>query len=117
LIGTQTSRHIHTPIASLQVSAYKVPTDGPESDGTYEWNATTLVVIELSVGDSTGIGYTYADTSTALLIRDQLREVTLEKDALNVTANWAAMVRSIRNLADRALRQWPSQPLTLQDGT
>ncbi len=98
MIGTQTSRHIHTPIESLQISAYKIPTDGPESDGTYKWNATTLVVVELSAGDSTGTGYTYADTSTALLVRDHLREVIVEKDALDVVANWADMVRSIRNL-------------------
>jgi len=57
-----------------------------------------LVIVELSAGDSKGIGYTYADTSTALLIRDHLRQVALDKDAMDVAANWAAMVRSIRNL-------------------
>jgi hypothetical protein len=31
----------------LEVSAFKVPTDFPESDGTAEWNSTTLILVEL----------------------------------------------------------------------
>ena len=37
--------HVHTPIQKLDVSAYLIPTDGPESDGTLEWNHTLLEVI------------------------------------------------------------------------
>jgi L-alanine-DL-glutamate epimerase-like enolase superfamily enzyme len=33
------------PIQRLTVSAYTVPTDLPESDGTYAWDSTTLVLI------------------------------------------------------------------------
>ena len=31
-------------IDHVAVGAYRIPTDAPESDGTLEWNATTLVV-------------------------------------------------------------------------
>ena len=34
-----------TPIRHLVVSAYTVPTDIPESDGTYAWGSTTLVLV------------------------------------------------------------------------
>ena len=34
------------PIDRVDVSAYKVPTDSPESDGTYEWVSTTMVLVE-----------------------------------------------------------------------
>ncbi len=49
----------------IDVSAYKVPTDAPESDGTYRWEATTLVLVEVQAGGKTGLGYSYADTATA----------------------------------------------------
>ena len=85
-------------VRELRASAYTVPTDAPESDGTFEWDATTLVVVELSAGDATGLGYTYADTSTAAFVRDRLAPVVCGLDATSIPAAWRAMVRSIRNL-------------------
>ena|SRR5437764_7385045 len=45
------------PIKSIDVSSYTVPTDFPESDGTLEWNSTTLVLVQVSAGDQKGLGY------------------------------------------------------------
>jgi L-alanine-DL-glutamate epimerase-like enolase superfamily enzyme len=86
------------PIQALEPSAYKVPTDAPESDGTYRWGATTLVVVEARAGGKVGLGYGYADTATAALVRDLLAEVVTGRDALDVPGAWAAMVHAIRNL-------------------
>jgi hypothetical protein len=47
-------------VERLVVSAYEIPTDEPESDGTLEWDSTTVVVIEAHAGGETGLGYTYA---------------------------------------------------------
>jgi hypothetical protein len=33
-------------IEHLEVSAYSIPTDAPEADGTFAWNQTTLVLVE-----------------------------------------------------------------------
>ncbi len=85
-------------IGRLRVSAYKIPTDFPESDGTIEWKATTLVLVEVSGADQTGIGYTYADAATARLLNDLLADVVEGRDAMATSANWLAMVRAIRNL-------------------
>jgi L-alanine-DL-glutamate epimerase-like enolase superfamily enzyme len=63
-----------------------------------EWNATTLVLVEVSGGNHTGIGYTYADRATACLVNDLLAKVVEGRDAMAIPANWLAMVRSIRNL-------------------
>ena len=52
---------METPIQRLEVSAYTVPTDVPESDGTYTWDSTTLVLVEVTAGNVQGLGYTYAD--------------------------------------------------------
>jgi L-alanine-DL-glutamate epimerase-like enolase superfamily enzyme len=86
------------PIEHIDVSAYTIPTDAPESDGTLEWNHTTLVVVDAAAGDRHGLGYTYADVATAVLIRDVLADVVRGHDAMAVTAAWAAMRHAIRNL-------------------
>ena len=86
------------PIRAVRVSVYRVPTDGPESDGTLEWEATTLVLVEIDAGRETGIGYTYADTATATLVADTLREAVIGKDALQTGSLWAHMVATVRNL-------------------
>jgi len=86
------------PIERIEVSAYKVPTDSHESDGTYEWDATTMVLVEAAAGGQTGLGYSYADTATARLIRDLLADVVKGRDAMGVPGAHAAMVGAIRNL-------------------
>lgn len=93
-----TSSRVETPIENLHVAAYKIPTEAPESDGTYEWDATTIVVAKALAGETTGLGYSYADTSTAVLIRDHLKEVIVGRNAMDVAGAWQAMVHSIRNL-------------------
>jgi L-alanine-DL-glutamate epimerase-like enolase superfamily enzyme len=85
-------------IQQLQVSVYKIPTDSPESDGTYAWDSTTLVLVEARAGDTVGLGYTYADTATAELIKSKLRDVIEGREATEVTGAWSAMVHATRNL-------------------
>lgn len=33
------------------MSAYKIPTETPESDGTIKWNRTTPVLVEIFTGN------------------------------------------------------------------
>ena len=86
------------PIESLGVATYVIPTDGPESDGTFEWDHTTAVVVEVAAGGATGLGYTYADRATAALIRESLAPVVTGQDAFDTAALYARMVGRIRNL-------------------
>jgi L-alanine-DL-glutamate epimerase-like enolase superfamily enzyme len=88
----------HTAVSRIEVAAYTVPTDLPESDGTLEWNSTTLVLVRAQGGDKVGVGYTYADRATATLIQDLLAEVVKGRDALSPAQTWNAMVSRIRNL-------------------
>ena len=86
------------PIARIDVSAYTIPTDAPESDGTLEWHQTTLVLVLAGAGGTTGVGYSYANRATAVLVGDTLAGVVQGRDALDVTGAWDAMVAAIRNL-------------------
>lgn len=85
-------------IASLEVGAYRVPTDQPESDGTLAWDSTTLVVVHASAGGVTGLGYTYADGATARLAAHTLSDVVEGRDPMDIPAAWRAMLHAIRNL-------------------
>lgn len=86
------------PVERLEVSAYSIPTDFPESDGTLEWNKTILVVVEVTAGDRQGVGYTYADLAAARLIQDKLAAIVVGRDAMAVPGAWAALVHEVRNL-------------------
>ncbi|MCK0509866.1 hypothetical protein [Aromatoleum buckelii] len=83
------------PIESVTVASYTIPTDGPESDGTLEWDATTLVVAHVTGGRRTGLGYGYTDTATARLIHDRLAPLLHGRDALATNARWQDMAVAI----------------------
>ncbi len=86
------------PVDRVDVKSYTVPTDLPESDGTLEWDRTTLVVVRISGGGNQGIGYTYADTAMASLIHNTLIPALSGKDAMSPGAAYMAMWQKIRNL-------------------
>lgn len=85
-----------TRIESLDVSAYTIPTDMPESDGTRMWDSTTIVVVEANGGGKTGLGYTYGSTAVATFVEDVLEGTVVGCDAMAVPGAWQAMVRAIR---------------------
>jgi L-alanine-DL-glutamate epimerase-like enolase superfamily enzyme len=85
-------------VDEVRARTYTIPTDLPESDGTYEWDSTTIVVVEADGGGQMGIGYSYTDRSAASLIHGRLANVVEGCDAMAVKESWVAMVASIRNL-------------------
>jgi L-alanine-DL-glutamate epimerase-like enolase superfamily enzyme len=87
-----------TPIHHVEAASYRIPTDGPESDGTYEWSATTLVVAHASAGAKRGVGYTYAARAAAVVVRDDLADAVRGIDAMDVPRAHHAMVRAVRNV-------------------
>lgn len=94
------------PIAALDVRSYRVPTrsfgeDVAESDGTAQWDGTTIVVVQVSAGGETGLGYAYASSAAPAVIRDALSPVVLGADALAVTGLFWNMAGAVRNLG------WP----------
>lgn len=86
------------PIERLAVRAFTIPTDAPEADGTLQWDATTVVVVQLTAGGCQGIGYSYTHRAAADLIHDKLRPLVEDFDAWDVGAAWQRMVHETRNL-------------------
>jgi L-alanine-DL-glutamate epimerase-like enolase superfamily enzyme len=86
------------PVESVEAVACTIPTDAPESDGTIEWDATTIVVVTARAGGRTGIGYTYGAGACAELVRSHLAGVACGRDALAPGAVYVAAVAAVRNI-------------------
>jgi L-alanine-DL-glutamate epimerase-like enolase superfamily enzyme len=88
-----------TAVESLEVFARTIPTDEPESDGTLEWDSTTIVVVQARAGGVTGLGYTYTHAAAATLIEDllapALQGFDVEGDML---VAWHECGRLLRNV-------------------
>jgi L-alanine-DL-glutamate epimerase-like enolase superfamily enzyme len=93
----------NAPISTLRAQAYRVPTDFPEADGTFQWNATTLVLAHVEATGVTGIGFTYADASIASLIDGVLLGAIKGRNAFDIPGCWMAMYRAVRNLGRSGL--------------
>jgi L-alanine-DL-glutamate epimerase-like enolase superfamily enzyme len=86
------------PVERLTARAYRVPTDRPESDGTFRWESTTLVLVEIEAGGVTGTGWTYASDAAVPLIEETLGKVVRAANALDTRALWTRMTAVVRNI-------------------
>ncbi len=85
-------------IDKVAVSAYTIPTDFPESDGTIEWDKTTIVIVEAHSNGASGFGYTYGSGSAAKLIHDLLGQIVEGHDPMDISGAWMKMVHAVRNI-------------------
>jgi L-alanine-DL-glutamate epimerase-like enolase superfamily enzyme len=90
-------------VEKVQARAYTVPTEAPESDGTLEWDATTIVVVELEAGDERGLGYTYSHAAAAQVVDSVLRPLVEGADPIAPPQVWAAMRRAVRNIGGQGI--------------
>jgi len=86
----------------VRVTTFEIPTDAPESDGTLEWDSTTMVVVEVEHSGATGLGYTYADASVAKLIESKLAPlVDDDLDPMTPPELWQRMRVALRNVGQQ----------------
>ena len=94
------------PVSRVEATAYTIPTDRPEGDGTITWDSTTWVIVRVGTEDPsapTGLGWTYAPAAAARLVDDLLAPMVIGLSALDVGGSWRAMVRSVRNAGNPGL--------------
>jgi len=84
-------------VEGIEATTRTIPTETPESDGTFEWEDTTVVVARVRAGREVGLGYTYADAAIAGLIESRLGPALAGSDPHAVAACWEAMRRALRN--------------------
>ena len=90
-------------ISTVKASAFTVPTDRPEADGTFAWDRTTLVLAEVEAGGETGLGFSYTGASAAGLVAGPLSRAIEGLSAFDPPRAWAAMGRAVRNLGRAGL--------------
>lgn len=87
-----------TAVGELTVTAYTIPTDAPEGDGTMAWESTTMIVVQVSCDGVLGTGWTYGSPVCAELIKGKLTDVVVGHNALDVTGASDTMIKAVRNI-------------------
>lgn len=100
---TQVAAHAEPRLSALRAHAYRIPTDQAEADGTFSWDATVMILVEVDGGGCTGIGYTYADACLLPLLRQTLSHVVLGRNAFDIAGTWQALQQCVRNLGRSGL--------------
>jgi L-alanine-DL-glutamate epimerase-like enolase superfamily enzyme len=91
------------PVEKVDVSAYTIPTDAPEGDGTFRWDSTTLIVCEVRAGGQLGLGYTYGNMATAVVAAQLAEKCLLHRSALDIPAHHVSTVMQVRNDGSRGI--------------
>ena len=84
-------------VEDVTATAYEVPTDRPEADGTLEWDSTTIVVVEAVGGGHRGLGYSYGHRAMATVVDSTLSPLLAGMDALAPPRAWTAMQEAVRS--------------------
>jgi L-alanine-DL-glutamate epimerase-like enolase superfamily enzyme len=86
-------------ITDLRTSVYRVPTDRPEADGTFQWDCTTMLLVE-AVADSgqRGCGFSYCAGAAANVVHHVLAPIVVGSTLADLGRTWSSMVASVRNI-------------------
>lgn len=90
-------------IESVTARVYRFPTASPEADGTYAWDATTAVTVQITAGGRTGLGWTYSSPAAAGVVSAHLAPAVHDHHPADIAACWEAMHRACRNIGTRGL--------------
>lgn len=84
-------------ITETSATSFTVPTDTREADGTFAWDSTTLIVVEVKCEGATGLGYTYSHKTAAPLARELMKSHVEGESPFDTNALFSAIRKSQRN--------------------
>ncbi|WP_026841767.1 enolase C-terminal domain-like protein [Citrifermentans bremense] len=87
-------------IEQVEAKAYRIPTEDPESDGSYRWDSTTLVTVHIQGGGARGFGYSYAAAAAATLVTGKLAQIITGRNPVDIPCCWRLMLDGVRNLGE-----------------
>jgi L-alanine-DL-glutamate epimerase-like enolase superfamily enzyme len=91
------------PVSKVHVSAYTIPTDAPEGDGTLRWDATTLILCEVHAAGEIGLGYSYGNQATAFVADYLANKCLLHRSPLDIPALHTSLLQQVRNDGSRGI--------------
>lgn len=74
-----------------------MPIDALEGDGTLAWDSTTMVLVEVRVGDTVGTGWTYGPAACAAVVADLFAPAIDCRDPRDIDGARFAMDKAVRN--------------------
>jgi len=87
----------------VRISAYKIPADAPEADGTFRWDSTTLILAEIGAAGETGLGYTYGQMAVAPIAKHLADRCIVNRPALDIPALHESILGQVRNDGSRGI--------------
>lgn len=90
-------------VRAVRTAAFRIPLDAPEADGTFEWDATTVVVVRVQADGVEGLGWTYSDASAAAAVGSLLAPVVQGRSLDDVRGVHAAMRAALRNVGSSGI--------------
>jgi L-alanine-DL-glutamate epimerase-like enolase superfamily enzyme len=90
-------------VEHVSVSAYTIPTDAAEADGTFEWDSTTLVLAEIKAGKVSGLGYTYGSKAIVPEAKHLCEKCLINQSVFDIPRLHHAMLRLVRNDGSRGI--------------
>jgi L-alanine-DL-glutamate epimerase-like enolase superfamily enzyme len=84
-------------IEEIQARVYTIPTNEPEADGTIAWETTTMVLVQVRSGTTTGTGWTYGAAQCGAIVSQSLAPLVTGRNALDVGGCFETMVKAVRN--------------------
>ena len=84
-------------IVETTATSFTIPTDAPEADGTFAWDSTTLIVVEMKCEGATGVGYTYSHKTAAPLARELMEKHVEGQSPFDTNALFSTMRKAQRN--------------------
>jgi L-alanine-DL-glutamate epimerase-like enolase superfamily enzyme len=100
---TTTESTTSATIEDLTVTTATIPTDELESDGTLEWDSTTIVLVELKARGVSSVGWTYGHAAAAQVIESKLRDNVVGQDPMDIERIWLGNEKAIRNSGRQGL--------------
>lgn len=86
-------------ICDLKTSVFRIPTNGPEADGTISWDSTTVVLVEAEADSGErGVGFSYASATAAGVVHEHLQDAVIGCPVDAVGVAWHRMVAAVRNI-------------------
>ncbi|MGA9243561.1 MAG: enolase C-terminal domain-like protein [Silvibacterium sp.] len=90
-------------VGRMDVSAYTIPTDTPEGDGTLRWDSTTLIICELHAAGEVGFGYSYGNQATAFVADYLAGKCLLHRSPLDIPGLHTSILQQVRNDGSRGI--------------
>ena len=95
-------------LRTITADAFVIPTafggrERPESDGTIAWSDTGLIVVHLTAGGESGMGFTFAPSAALAIVGDLLWPAIEGMDARDTERIFWSMARAVRNAGWRGL--------------